>query len=819
MSFWQDVRYSFRLWRRMPGFTSGVVLTLAFGIGANTTVFSVINTLFLNPLPVARPGELTALRSVDAGAQSTDALPISHLDLRDIRDRNQVFQAVAGHSSPTTLTLMDGEVPQRLFGEIVTANYFDVLGIRPVRGRVFQPEEDVAPGAHPVLVLAHAAWRGRFGGAEDIVGRTMRINGLVFTVVGVAPEGFKGVNAVFGPDVWIASMMADAVLPTQMKDWQRNRSALNFRGVARLKPGVSHSQARANLADIAVALQREYPETNRGRGLAVDPLTRASLLASGRMSAARISLLLLAIPGLMLLIACSNVANLLLARAVGRRQEIAVRLAVGSDRPRLIRQLLTESTLLGCVSGLAGFAMAYVGVHALWSFRPPDVAANLIDVNIDPTVFLFALVLSLGTGLLFGLVPAWQSTRTDLVRVLSDNARSAGPARRGVTIGRMLIVGQVALSLVALVTAGLLLRSLQQAYRIDPGFETHRLGIALVSPGQAGYTRARSEQFYADVRARVSTIPGVVSATWATQLPLFARPSRHVVVEGREDRDRTSDVMTIVNAIDIRYFATTGIATVRGRDFTESDRDGASPVAIVNEALAARAWPGVDPVGRRLRLAGDDVMREVVGVAKTVTYEALGEAPQACLYLPIRQQFSDTAVLYVRTGGDPASILGTVQRVMRELDSQVDVADVRTIETVISQSLFGATMGVGLLALFGVITLGLASLGLYGAMAHGVKQRRREMGVRIALGAEYGSVLRLVLRQGLAPVGIGIVLGTAGSIAVGRLMAGVLFGVTPIDPVSLAGAAGILTLAATAACYLPARQASRVDPLVALREN
>ncbi|HEU4688138.1 MAG TPA: ABC transporter permease [Vicinamibacterales bacterium] len=818
-TFWRDVRYGVRLWRKTPGFTSIVVLTLAFGIGANTAVFSVINTLFLHPLPVDRPGELVAVRTVDASTRSTEALPISYPNLRDISDTNLVFESVAGHSAPTTLTLLESNTPRRLFGELVTGNYFTTLGVRPVRGRFFLTEEDASPGTAPVLVLAYSAWQARFGAAEDVVGRLLRINDVVFTVIGIAPEGFRGVNAVFGPDVWIPSMMADVVLPAQMKDSLRNRSALSFRGIARLKPGVSPTQAGANLTTIAATLEREHPDDNRGRGLAVDPLTRAALIAPGRMSATTISLVLLAIPGLMLLIACSNVASLLLSRAASRRQEIAVRLAIGADRQRLLRQLLTEMALLACVAGTAGFALAYGGVHLLWSLRPADVTPNLIDVEVDLGVLLFAVVVSLVTAPLFGLAPAWQSMRTDVVRSLSDTGRGVGRTRRGVTIGGVLTAGQVALSLIALVTAGLLLRSLQQAYRLDPGFETHRLAIALIGPGQAGYSRARSEQFYTDVRARLAAMPGVVSATWATQLPLFARPSRSVVVEGRELRERANDIITIVNAIDVEYFATTGIAMTRGRDFLASDREGSRPVSIVNEALAARVWPGLDPIGRRLRLSGDNVVREVVGVAETATYESLGEPAQACLYLPLRQQFSDAAVLYVRTEGDPASVLSTVQRAVREIDTRIDVSDVRTIETVISQSLFGATAGVGLLTLFGLISLALSALGLYGSMVHGMTRRRREIGVRMALGANPRGVAALMLRQGLVPVAAGIALGAVAALGIGLALSSVLFGVGPADPLSLAGASATLAVAATAACYVPARRASRADPLIALREN
>ena len=816
-TLWHDVRFATRQFRSAPGFTAVIVFTIALGIAANTTVFAVINTLFLNPLPVGRPHELVTVRTTVEGTPPGEALAISRLNLEDIRARNVVFQDLAGHSSPMVLGLTGGDTPQRLFGEIVTGNYFDTLAIVPSLGRFFRPDEDVTPGASPVLVLAHAAWLARFGAAPDIVGRTVRINGLPFTVVGVAPKGFKGVDAVFGPDVWIPSMMADTVLPAAERDWLRNRAALAFRGVARLKPGRSPQQAGENLAAIAAVLEQEHPEANRGRGLAVERLSRAALLAPGRMSSTAISAVLLAIPALILLIACSNVANLLLARAASRRQEIAVRLALGSDRRRLLRQLVTESLLLSSVSGVAGWALAYAGVQLLWSFRPDEVAANLIDLDLDVTVVLFAAVLAVVTGVLFGLVPAMQSTRADVAGTLGDSHRLAGVSRRRLTIGNSLIAAQVALSLVSLVTAGLLLRSLQQAYRIDPGFETSRLGIALVSPGQAGYDRARSEQFFGDIRRRLAAVAGVESVSWATQLPLFARPTRTVMVDGQDSRE-SAGIITIVNAVDVDYFTTMGMGSVRGRDFTDADREGARPVAIVNEELASRIWPGRNPIGQRIRLAGDSMAREIVGVSRNANYGALGEAPQPCLFLPIRQEFSDAAVLYVRTAADPAAVLGTVQQIVRSADPHIDVNDVRTIETLIGQSLFGASMGVGLLALFGVVALGLASLGLYGAMAFAVRQRRREIGVRMAVGARRHSVIGLVLRQGMAPVAAGIVVGGAGAAATGQLISGMLFGVTPIDPISFAIAAAVLVLAASAACLLPAHRASRVDPIAALRE-
>jgi len=818
-TLWQDLKYGVRTWLKTPGLTTIAVLTLAFGIGANTTVFTVINTLFLNPLPVARPSELVVVGTVNRGADSSEGLPISHPNLVDFRTRNQVFQSLAGHSSPMGLTMLRGNAPERLFAELVTGNYFDTLGLQPTRGRFFLRSEDAVPGAVPVLVLAYGAWQHKFGGDVDIVGRTLSVNGTLFTVVGVAPEGFKGVNSVFGPDVWIPSMMTAAVWPAQMRDWLTNRSALGFRGVGRLKPGLTPAQAGANLVTIAAALEREYPEPNRGRSVVVESLTRTALIAGGRLSPLSMTLLLMLVPALVLLIACSNVAYLLLARAAARRREIAMRLALGSGRKRLMRQLLTESAQLAIVSGLFGFALAYAGCQLLWSFRPPEYAQNLLDIDIDLTVLTFTALISIATGVIFGIAPAWQSTRTDIVRAVNEETHSVARTRHGISMGRLLLVGQVALSLMSLVTAGLLLRSVQKAYLVNPGFEASRMGIVLVGTGQTRYDRVRLEQFRTEARVRLRAIPGIASVSWATNMPLFMRPSRSLAIEGREPRAGDAPIMTIVNAIDLDYFATTNIPLTRGRDFTEADREGSPPVAIVNETLAARYWPNVDPIGRRFRISGEEALREIVGVARTANYTSIAEGPQPSLYVPLRQEFSDAAVLYFRTEGDPKTLLPTVQRQVRAIDSRIEASDARTISTVIAQSLFGVTIGVGLLSVFGTIALGLACLGLYGAMAHAVRQREREIGVRMALGAGRTSVQRLVLRQGLTVVGIGIAFGMTASLLIGRGLASVLFGITAADPLALGLASLLLLMTAGIACYLPARRASRLDPVRAMREG
>jgi predicted permease len=814
---WRDLRYAIRMLRKAPAFTLIAVAMLAFGIGANTTVLTVINTFFLSPLPVSQPSTLVVVQTVPDG-RTDQPLPLSYLNLRDVRDRAVGFSNLAAFSGPLSLTLLNGTQPERLFAEIVSGNFFETLGVQPAAGRFFTSEEDRTPGAHPVVVMTYGAWQRRFGGRADVIGGTIRLNNHLFTVIGLAPDGFKGLDAVFGPDVWIPSMMAEQVLPAQMQDWLRNRAALGFTAVARLKPGVTAAQADANLRDIGAALAQQYPEVNRGRGLRVLPLTRAVLATSGGQSATFLSLVLMAIPAFILLIACSNVANLLLARAAARRQEIAVRLALGAGRFRLIRQLLTESALLAMIGGLAGFGMAVLGIRLLWSFRPPEFAANLVDPNINLTVFVWTVVVSALTGVVFGLAPALQTSRPDLVEVIKQQTRSAGAPRRGVTLGTLLLVGQVALSLVSLIVAGLFLRSIQRAYTIDPGFEARQVGIIMISPGQAGYTRTRSEQFYEETRGRVSALPGVTAVSWATNLPLFAPPSRSIVPEGQDPGDSHDRTMTVFNTVDLDYFTAMRIPVVAGRAFAATDREGAVPVAIINETLAATYWPNRDPIGQRIALDGDDLRRQIVGVVKTVNYRSLGEAPQPCVYVPLRQHFADAMILYVHTDRDPAALMPAVQREVRAIDGQIELSDVRTMQTVIGQALFGATAGVGLLSVFGLVALALASLGLYGVMTYTVNVRRREIGLRMALGADRGTVVRLVLRQGMTLVLVGIVGGVLGALLVGRAVATMLYGVSPGDPVSIAIASLVLSVVALIACALPAYRASRLDPMSALRE-
>ena len=819
---WSDLRYAIRTLRKSPTFTFTAILSLALGIGANTAIFTVVNEVFLNPLPLGHANQLVSVYTLDSSAtdRGGNLLGMSYLNLKDFRDKNQAFIELAGFSSPMAFGLTQGSdtSPERAFGELVTGNYFDTLGIRPALGRFFLPEEDGTPGAHPVVVLGYGIWQQRFAAAAGALGRQIRINNVPFTVIGIAPPGFKGVNAVFGPDLWIPTMMADQIFPSESRSMLRDRSYMTFRAAGRLKPGVTRRQAEANLKPIASALEREYPEVNRGRGVAVRPIAEAAFTPGTHDPAVFGGIALMAVVGLVLLIACSNVANLLLARGAGRQQEVAVRLALGASRGTLIRQLLTESVVLALASGVAGIAIAGEGITLLNSFRPPEVARNLAEAHLDPAVFVFALLISLATGLICGLLPALDSSRPDIAETLKQETRTAGRSRRHIALGNALLIGQVAFSLVALITAGLCLRSIQHAYTIDPGFETRRLALVITNPGQAGYSQARCYEFYRQVRTRAAMIPGVVSTSWASNLPLWERPSRSIEIEGQEQRRKTAPIMTIVNTVDLDYFGTMRIPITQGRDFTAFDRDQTLSVAIINDTTAARLWPNQNPIGRRFQFTGDKAYRQVVGVVKTTNYASLGEAPQLCVYLPLRQNFSSWMVLYLRTAADPKTVLTSVQSELRGIDPQVPIEDIRTVGKVIDQALWGAKIGVGLLSLFGFLALGLASIGLYGMMAYSVSRRRREIGVRMALGAEQTRVQTLILLQGMRLVAIGVGIGVVLAILAGRALSALLFDVSPVDPLSLGAASLVLVLVAALACYLPARRASQVDPLIALRD-
>jgi predicted permease len=818
-SLWKDIRYSLRTMFHAPTITVAAILSLALGVGANTTVFTLINALFLNPLPVDRPSELVAISTLDTKntTQFGNVMPLSYPNLIDLREGAQAFTGIAGYSSPVLLSMSTGAEPETVFSQLVTGNYFDVLGVRPAAGRFFLPDEDRTPGTHAVAVLNYRFWQREFGSRTDIAGRTIRLNTIDFTIVGVAPSGFMGVTAMLGPDVWLPSMMAPLMLPRESASWLTDRSALSFSGAGRLARGVSLVQAQAQMSTLARALERNYPGPNAGRSVSVMPLSEATIFPGMRQALLVGGLVLMGVAGLVLLIACSNVANLLLARASSRRQEIAIRLALGAGRGRIVRQLLTDSVLLAFAGGALGLAFGVWGRNVLWSFRPAAVANNFVELAIDGRVLAYSIGVSLVTGIIFGIAPAWQASRSSVGQALAD-VRASGVSGRGALVRNSLVVGQMALSLVALVAAALFLRSIQQAYTIDPGFDASKLAILGVNLQQARYEQGRTEQFYRDVRASLSSVSGIESVSWAASAPLWAKLYRRVALEGQVQQGGTTSVLALVNTVDLDYFKTLGVGLRGGRDFTAEDRRETRPVAIINDTMAEKYWPGHDPLGRRVLFEGEPFPREIVGIVRTTKYQTLGEAPQACMFLPLAQNFTDAMVLYVRTAGDPAAMIGTMQRTVRALGPDVPINSATSVRMLLNQSLWMVKFGVGLLAAFGLLALGLASVGIYGLMAYSVTQRTREMGLRIALGANPATVRRFVLGQAMKLVAIGLVLGLGGALLLGRAMASLLYGLSGADALSLTAATLTLLVVSAIASYLPARRASGIDPAISLRE-
>jgi predicted permease len=811
----QDLRFSVRTLLKSPGYASVAVVSLALGIGANTTIFTLINAVFLHPLDVHRPAELVAVMTVDAN--NPGVWTMSYPNYRDMRDENDVFTGMAAYSFPNPASIsVGGAEPEPIFTEFVTGNYFDVLGVEPAAGRFFLPEEDQTPGSHPVAVLGHGFWTRRFGRDAKVPGSTIRLNGHPFTVVGVAPESFKGLTVIFGPDLWVPTMMQERLGQARVRDFFDDRRALFFNLFGRLRPGVSREQATANVEAIAHALEQEYPEPNRGRSAKTLPLTEATLFPGIRQGMVLGGAVLMVIVGLVLLIACSNVANLMLAKAISRQKEIAIRLSMGASRRRLIQQLLTESTLVGILGGLVGLLVAFLGRDYIWSFRPAFLANNIVELPIDYGVFAFALGISLVTGLLFGLVPAVQASRFSVVEALKQDSRTVGSGQRRVSFRNALVVVQVALSIVSLVAAGLFLRGSARAHELDTGFETKRLGVMILNPGQGGYDQARAEQFYDMVLERVGTVPGVRSAAWASNLPLFGGFQRSIFLEGASE-EKKEGILVQTNVVNPGFLETFDVALLRGRDFSIADRNDTIPVALVNEKMAEQFWPGDDPIGKRFRMYGNDFYQEVVGIVETTKIGSLGEDPQPCAYLPLEQNYSDAMTLYLRTEGDPAAVMTAAQREVRALAPLVPIINPLTIEEVIDQSLFASKMAAGLLGVMGVMALALASVGLYGVLAFRVTQRVQEIGLRLALGARRADVLWLVLASAMSLVAIGVGIGLVVALAVSRTVASLLFGISPNDPLTLAAVTLLLAGVAFFASAVPALRASRVDPLVALR--
>jgi predicted permease len=822
-ALWQDLRYGWRMLLKAPGFTAVAVLSLAIGIGANTAIFSLVDKVLIQKLPVEEPDRLVVLSaSRGQGVSTTSNFP----DFVDYRDRNEVFEGLVAYYQ-RAFTLSERGQAERVQGMIVSGNYFTVLRLRPALGRGFLPEEDKTPGTHPVVVLGNALWQRRFDADPGVVGKAVILNGYPYIVVGIAPSEFTGTIAGSRPDVYVPVMMMRQVAPSEPIDLlfgPRSRLSGSLQLLGRLKPGVSREQAAAAMTALGSQIARAHP--NEDGSPRVEPkflIEDGSRGHTGLLRDVRFPLqMLMATVGLILLIACANVANLLLARAGTRQKEIAIRLATGAGRMRLIRQLLTESVLLSALGGAAGLALAASISEFIASFTPPNNAAFTsltLDNRLDLRVLGFTFGISLLTGILFGLAPALTASRPDLVPVLKDEATVFGKKVRQLNLRNLLVIGQVAISIVVLVGAGLCVRSLRNLNAIDTGFDPARVLVVSVDLSLSGYNRERGMRFYSELVERVQRLRGVEAVSLATQIALGDGFGVVMRAEGYVPKPG-EDISSDFNQIWPDYFRVMQIPLFEGRDFGQSDTATAPPAAIINETAARRFWPGQSAVGRRVITGRPpfDQARVVVGVVKDSKYRRLTEEVRPAVFSPFLQRYRGDMTLHVRTAGEPAGMLAAVRREVQALDSSLPLYNARTLDEQKSSSLYTSRLAATLLTMFGLVALLLAVVGLYGVMAYTVNRRTHEIGIRLALGAQARQVRRLIMIEGTTITLAGLLLGLIAALAATRLVESLLYGVSPNDPIAFASAALLLTAVALLANYLPAHYASRTDPLRAIRQ-
>ncbi len=808
----KDIRYGIRGLVKRPGFTAIAIVTLALGIGANTAIFSLVNAVLLRPLPVSHPEQVVSV----AIRGKNDAInAFSYLNYKDFRDRNDVLSGLLVYRFVPLALSRDGN-NERVWSFAVSGNYFDMLGVQAIQGRTFLPEEDQTRLSHPVVVLSHGFWQRRFGADPNLIGQEILLNNHNFKVIGVAPEGFKGTELVYSPDLWVPASMAGWIEPgsTYLDD----RGQGNFFGIGRLKPGINADQAQASLNLLAQQLGKEYPDSNEGQTVQITP--PGFIIPDLRGGVVSFTWILMAAVALVLFIACINLAGLLLARATDRRREIAIRLALGAGRGRLLRQLLTETIMLSIVGGAIGFWLAIWIIHLLLTFKPPIDFPLTLNVGVDWRVMFFSMAVSLLTGIVFGLAPALQATRPVLVTALKDATGQAGYRRSRLRSG--LVVAQLALSLVLLISAGLVARTLQHLRTMNPGFDTRDTLTMSFDLGLQGYDEAKGKQFYRQVVERVQGLPGVRSASVASSLPLSLNyNSSYIFVEGQPSERGANAPLAMVATVNPAYFQTMGTPLLHGREFNDQDREDTELVAVVNEAFVKQLLQYErtgDAIGKRVGMRTEKgPFVRIVGVVEDGKYFNIAETPRPFLWGPFSQNYYGSASLIVRTSGPPQSFIAAVRNEMRALDPTLPIYGVKTMSEHMRLALFPSRVAATMLGAFGFVALTLAAIGIYGVTSYSVAQRTREIGIRMALGAQLFDVLKLVVNQGIKLTIIGVGIGLLGSYLATRAMAALLYGVSATDTTTFIGVSVLLIVVALAASYFPARRATKVDPLVALR--
>ena len=814
MSVLQDLKCGFRVLTKSPGFAALAVVTLALGIGANTTIFSWINSTLLNPVPgLGKPSEVVALTLNKPG---DNPFPFTYPDIEAMRVGQQSFTGItAGNLVPISLT--GKRKPERLFGMVASANYFDVLGVRPFMGRGFLPDEDEKPGGAPVAVISYRLWRTHFASNPDIVGQTIELNQHPYSIVGVTPAAFQGSQTGVRTDLWVPIMMEAQFNP--MGDLLHDHHYFWLFAFGRLNPGVSIAQAQD---DMTRRMKREvdnFPEEHKGHtAVSVYPLWQNPFGLNFFM--AKLLPTLMCIAGLVLLLACANVANLMLVRAVGRRREIAIRISLGGNRWRLVRQLLVESLILSLAGGGVALLFTLWTQGTLMKFLPvtPDIPLSL-TVRADRTVLLTTLVISVLTGVIFGILPALRSSGIAPADVLKEESGSMAGGLGKARLASGLVVAQISLSLLLLVCAGLFIRSFKSAREIDPGFNPHKVLIASYDLFTAGYTEATGTEFHRQLVAKLETVPGIQSVALSTRVPLtFAGGSTAVKPEGYVSPANES-METQVAIVSPNYLHTMEIPIVNGRDFTPQDTKASQRVVIVSQAFANRYWPGQEALGKRLN---SDLTHEwftVVGVARDCKEVSLNEKPLPFLYLPVSQVYRADMVINARTAGDPLTLAQSVENATHELNPDLLLFDETTVELRDQFASFGQRVAGTFVGAFGLLALALAAIGIYGVTAYTTRQRTHEIGIRVTLGATRQDVLRLVLGQGLKLMLIGVGLGLGFSFVLTRFLSSLLLGVTSTDALTFSIVSLLLCGVTLFACFIPGRWAMRVEPMIALRQK